>query len=64
MRPVPGGRDRIVSGRLDVWDLRTGDRLARAVIEAGSLTCLAFSPHEGVLATSGDDGLVRLWRIS
>jgi len=52
------------AGRLMVWD---GD-MARAPQEleahAGSVRCLQFSASGDVMASGGDDGMVRLWRTS
>jgi WD40 repeat protein len=46
-----------------VWDLDTGQERTRPG-HGGHVHGLAFSPTEPLLATSGDDGTVRLWDLS
>ena len=63
------GDDRVVAGDnrggLRLWNTRTGvalRTLARA--HAGAVTAVAVSPDRKILASSGADGVVRMWRSS
>ena len=53
-----GGRQ----GRIQIWDLRTGDRLATWQVEnLDKVTALAFAPDGQTLLAGGDDRLIHLW---
>ncbi|MCU0624935.1 MAG: hypothetical protein MUF21_00370 [Gemmatimonadaceae bacterium] len=59
----PDGRSLAVlgaAGRLWLLDARTGDERTHVDAHGGGVT-LAWSATRGVLATGGEDGLVRLW---
>src|SRR5262245_36846130 len=53
---VPHGR-----GEVRLWDATTGRPLAGLSEAFGSVTAVAFSPVEALLATAGWDQPVRLW---
>jgi WD40 repeat protein len=46
------------------WDVSSGSRLQVVDDYAGVVTALAFSEQGGWLATSHDDGMVRLWNLN
>jgi hypothetical protein len=48
-------------GTVAVWDAESWDELARWPAHRGAAVDLAWRPGDGALATSGDDGAVRLW---
>ncbi|MDQ1460786.1 MAG: hypothetical protein QOI08_2270, partial [Actinomycetota bacterium] len=54
------GNDR---GDLRVWDISTGTELrTQAGAHAGGVTSVAVSPDRELVASSGADGVVRMWR--
>jgi len=52
------------SGSCAAWDALTGRLLARWKAHFKSVTCVRFSPCNGVIITGGDDGAVHAWRMS
>lgn len=50
----------ILSGRVDVWDLATGEHITRLPAASGVLA-VAFDADGSRLATGSQDGAVRLW---
>ncbi|NJL00260.1 MAG: WD40 repeat domain-containing protein [Spirulinaceae cyanobacterium SM2_1_0] len=56
-----GGRD----GRVQLWDLRTGDRLGEwQAPDLGPVTALAFTPDGETLLAGGDDRLIYIWDLA
>jgi WD40 repeat protein len=55
----PAGAAPGTGGGLRLWNLRSG-RVLRRLPEA-AVDGVAFSPDGGLLATGGDDGVLRLW---
>jgi WD40 repeat protein len=53
----------ILSGRVDVWDLATGEHITRLPAASGVLA-VAFDADGSRLATGSQDGAVRLWDAS
>lgn len=52
------------NGRVQLWDLRTGDRLAELQApRLGDVTALAFAPDGKTLLAGGDDRLIYLWNL-
>ncbi len=45
-----------------IWDLRSGKQVWSELAHLISTNVVAFSPSGDTLATSGDDGMLRLWR--
>ncbi len=58
--------DLVVTGDAEssavVWDATTGERLAVLAGHEAAVTCAAFGPDGGMLATADDRGKARLWR--
>lgn len=46
-----------------VWSVRTGKLLDALASHTGPLSCLAFNPADGFLASGGWDKTVRLWNV-
>jgi len=53
-----GGKD----GKVHIWDLNTGQQVARPLDAGGEIFSLAFSPTHYRIAAASDQG-VRLWEI-
>ncbi len=56
-RVASAGRDRVVW----LWDVATGEAVARLPGHADYVWSLAFSPDGSSLASGSGDGTVRLW---
>jgi WD40 repeat protein/outer membrane protein OmpA-like peptidoglycan-associated protein len=53
-----------VSGNdANVWNTRTGQRIARLVGHAGKVRLARFSPVENMIATGSYDGTIRIWKV-
>jgi WD40 repeat protein len=52
------------SGEIFVWDASSGERIAELSGGESWINSVAFSPDDTLLATGGDDGMVRLWDVS
>jgi len=50
-----------VFGPASVWDLGSGEEVARLVGHTGGVTDVEFAPNGSVVATGSADGTVRLW---
>jgi WD40 repeat protein/DNA-binding SARP family transcriptional activator len=48
-------------GPVRIWDVRSGDEVARLVGHTGAVNDVEFAPDGGLLATGSVDGTVRLW---
>jgi len=46
-----------------LWDLELGLRLGPALQHRGMITAIAIHPGGELIATSGEDGTIRIWRI-
>ncbi len=51
------------TGNLDIWDLTTGNRVFRYPLNARTAD-LEFNSDGTLLATAGDDNVIRLWGIA
>ena len=51
-------------GRVKLWDVATGQRLAQIDGHKGAVTCAAFSPDGTALLTGGNDGTLRFWGVT
>jgi WD40 repeat protein len=58
---IAAGND---SGRLSVWDTRSGKQLLKAQGHIGRITSLAFSHDGSRILTCGEDGKAKVWDIS
>jgi len=47
----------------NVWDAKTGNKIARLVGHAGIVRLARFSPVENMVATGSYDGTIRIWKI-
>ena len=47
----------------NVWNTRTGQRIARLVGHAGKVRLARFSPVENMIATGSYDGTIRIWKV-
>lgn len=56
-RLATGGR----SGRVELWDVRSGGRLSSLDAHAKGVTGIAFCPGGDRLASAGGDGTVKVW---
>ena len=46
----------------EIWDVRTGTKLATLKGHTGSVAAITYSPDDSLIATAGLDGTVRLWK--
>ena len=58
---MPGGRPGTGTGTLTFWDGYSGRPLGRVDTPDGPIQGVEFSPDGARLATSGADGVVRVW---
>jgi WD40 repeat protein len=50
-------------GEICLWRLNAGELVARWEAHAGSVRCLTFLPDSQILASGGDDQLLKLWSV-
>jgi WD40 repeat protein len=60
-KEVPGGWEDIASGRLQIWETRSGESIANIAAHDRAVTAVKFSPSGCLLVTAGRDGTVKLW---
>ena len=62
----PDGQTLIVGGETDmsVWDMRTGSRTATSRGHGGWVTGLALSADGRTLASTSNDGTLKLWNLA
>ena len=48
-------------GGIELWDMKTGDRLTAFDVPSGSVRTLVFSPDGKTLVSTGQDGTILLW---
>lgn len=63
MNVVPGGLEQVQTGRLQVWNVRTGNTIGSVVAHDRGVTAVRFSPSGGLVATAGRDGTIKLWKV-
>lgn len=51
------------SGRIAVWDRRTGELLRRFKADGNIVNCVAAHPYAPLLASSGIDSNIKLWTL-
>ena len=64
LRPKPGETDLRGFEWRYLWNLCRGDQLATLSGHTGTVTCAAFSPDGGLLASGSQDGAVKIWSAS
>jgi WD40 repeat protein len=52
------------AGRVQVWEIATGELVATPVGDTGRAWALAFSPQEDLLAQGGSEATVQLWMVN
>ncbi len=48
-------------GGIELWDMKTGDKLTAFDVPSGSVRTLVFSPDGKTLVSTGQDGTILLW---
>ncbi|EUC60537.1 WD40-repeat protein (notchless protein), related protein, putative [Rhizoctonia solani AG-3 Rhs1AP] len=52
-------------GSLSIWDKKTGDFIGKPIIgHTNSVTCVLFSPDDGLVASSSYDATIRVWNAA
>jgi WD40 repeat protein len=63
MKEVPGGWVQLEVGRIQIWNLQTGETIASLAAHERSVSAIAFSPDSRLVGTASRDGTVKIWNL-